>query len=783
MNDLNFKLTHPKHRISIVFCFTLIFAMLTASLPLSRVGAQIANNDRPNPEKYEYQELPAPGFSDVLPGFNFSNFLDSRRAPRAIRPEVGTDLGTEQEPNGTPATATALTASEGRIKGNILTQLATITTDGADVDVYSVTTTAPNSRLYAGTMTSFGNGTDSTLEVIASDGTTVIETDTADGTFAASSGNVAGTNLATPGVYYLRVTSGSASTPIAPYYLYFAVKSATPTAETEPNNLNGTPNPIGVSGLMSGAINPAADNDTFSFAAGAGDTIFVSLDTDPERDNVQWNGRIGIGTFGNPTSVQVINDASTGTAANPLSETFILTPQAGGTFLVYVDEAAGSGAATDTYALNVTVVPASASCTTFTNNTPTPITDAGLTSSTINVPGNPIVARVRVTTNITHTSTADLDVHLVSPAGNDNGLYSDVATAAGQVVQINSTLGDEAGSPIGSLGANEINAGINYMPETAYRLAWFNGASGGGDWRLDVRDDTAGNTGTLNSWALEVCTDTSSPSGSVIYSQDFEANDGGYTHSGAADEWEYGTPATAIAAGVAGFTTCSSGTKCWKTDLDNTYENSSNQELVSPSISLMGVAGPITLTWNSRYSIENVSFDRGWVRVSEVGNPSNSRIVWHTDNPTMTDSVGTPTVNIGGSVGWARFSADISDFVNKNVQVTFHLDTDTSVVLAGWAVDDVQVRATQSSVFPVNVSGRVVSSTGRPIARAVVTLTEQNGTPRIALSNGFGFYYFDNVLTGQSITVNAGRKGYTFTPQMVMLNNAATIDLTGTGTP
>jgi anaerobic selenocysteine-containing dehydrogenase len=81
------------------------------------------------------------------------------------------------------------------------------------------------------------------------------------------------------------------------------------------------------------------------------------------------------------------------------------------------------------------------------------------------------------------------------------------------------------------------------------------------------------------------------------------------------------------------------------------------------------------------------------------------------------------------------------------------------------------------------VSGRVISSTGRPIARAVVTLTEQNGTPRIALSNGFGFYYFDNVLTGQSITVNAGRKGYTFTPQMVMLNNAATIDLTGTGTP
>ncbi|MBK6436568.1 MAG: hypothetical protein IPF83_12330 [Rhodanobacteraceae bacterium] len=44
-----------------------------------------------------------------------------------------------------------------------------------------------------------------------------------------------------------------------------------------------------------------------------------------------------------------------------------------------------------------------------------------------------------------------------------------------------------------------------------------------------------------------------------MYSTDFEADDGGFTHSGMADEWALGLPATVATTTtnpVAGFTTC-----------------------------------------------------------------------------------------------------------------------------------------------------------------------------------------------------------------------------------
>ena len=61
------------------------------------------------------------------------------------------------------------------------------------------------------------------------------------------------------------------------------------------------------------------------------------------------------------------------------------------------------------------------------------------------------------------------------------------------------------------------------------------------------------------------------------YTSDFEADDGGFTHSGTADEWERGLPT------FAPITTAHSGVNAWKTDLDNTYENNANSDLVSPT--------------------------------------------------------------------------------------------------------------------------------------------------------------------------------------------------------
>jgi subtilisin-like proprotein convertase family protein len=744
-------------------------------LILGGQGALLAIGDKTGQSErirtVESKETTEPnGETSLIPGADFG-FLNAGQTGLGTVPQVGADLGSESEPNGTTATADALTGSEGKIRG-LLWNEGPIATDGNDTDFYVFTTSAPNTRIYASTQTqsSTFNSTDTTLAVLAADGTTVLETDLNDGTLGASAASIAGLSLPTAGTYYLRVTNVSATTPVTPYYLYFAVKDAVPTAEVEPNNNGGTPNPIPASGLVSGAVNPAADTDTFSIALNAGDTIFASLDTDPERDNVQWNGRLAIGLFGTPATFLLVNDASAGSAANPLSEAHFMTVLTSGTYVVYVDEAAGGGGATNTYNLNVTVIPRAAlSCTTTTNSTATPLTDAGLTSSTINIPGSPIIRKLRVYLNITHSLTADLDVHLVSPANNDNGLFSDVTTVATQTApQIDLGLDDDAAIP---MGAFQINKGMIYQPEVNYRLSWFDGENAGGNWRLDIRDDTATNTGTLNSWSLEICTDPA-PAGNLIYNENFEASNGGYTSSGTLNEWEYGTPATVAAAGVAPFNTCASGTNCWKTDLDGTYEISSSQDLTSPNLNLTQYQGALRLYWQQRYSVENINFDRIWVRVTEVGNPTNTRIVWLHDAATMNETIGaTPTVNIGESAGWGRYSADISDFAGKVVQVTFHLDSDSSVNLSGWAIDDVQIYQIGPVAASVGIGGRVLDAKGNAISRAIVTLTGSDGITRSVKTNTFGYYRFDTVEVGDTYILNAERKGYLFSPRVLSVQD------------
>ncbi len=689
---------------------------------------------------------------------------------------VGTDQGLESEPNDTFATADTLTGTEGKIKANAYNSTPGYTpaTAGTDPDFYLFTTTVANSKIYAAIINSTASQQDTVLEVLASDGTTILETDDQDGSFGQSGSSIAGTVLATPGTYYLRVTNFSATAPIASYDLYFAVRAGgITTPETEPNN-NGTPQALPATQYVSGAIDPVGDTDTFTFTANAGDTVFISQDLDPERDITNFNGRIGIGLFGTPVNFLVTSDAGTFDTID--SEAIVITVAATGTHQVFVDsQAAGGGGPTATYAFNVTTIPAvpAGTCTTYTNAVSTPIPDLALTTSTISIPDSKIIRSLRVVTNITHPNYPDLDVHLRSPANNDNGLFTDVGVSTQTGAQIYN-FRDEAALPIIFSIAN----GIYYKPEPAYRLNWFGGENSLGTWSLDIRDDLTANAGTLNSWSLEVC-EESAPVGTLIYNQNFESGNGGYTLTSpvggtqAANEWEYGTPATpaqtTTSPFIAPFLNCASGTNCWKTDLDNTYDASSSQDLTSPNLSLISYLGATTLSWQARYQMESVTFDHIFVRVTEVGNPANSRVVWQNDNQSMGETVGAgaSVANIPESAGWGRYTADISDFAGKRIQITFHLDSDSSVNYGGFAIDDVQIRSLSPVSANAGISGRVTQANGSAISRARVAITGSNGEPRSAITNSFGFYRFENVEVGQTYILEATRKGYIFSPRVV----------------
>src|SRR5690606_26120212 len=240
-------------------------------------------------------------------------------------------------------------------------------------DFFSFTANAGD-RIYAATMTSFSANasTDSQLDVLDADGVTSLEFDDDDGTFGSLSSTIAGRTLPASGTYYLRVKHFSATGQLRPYTLFYRVQSGAPTPESEGNDTPATANPLPASGWVSGARNPAlaTEQDWFSFSANAGDTVFLSLDLDPERDNVQWNGRLGIALFGDADNqILTANDGSTGSAANPLSEALFMTVKNSGTYFAFVDSAtAATGGPTATYNLSVTVLPApvrAGSCATY----------------------------------------------------------------------------------------------------------------------------------------------------------------------------------------------------------------------------------------------------------------------------------------------------------------------------------------------------------------------------------------------------------------------------------
>ena len=155
-------------------------------------------------------------------------------------------------------------------------------------------------RMYAATMTGFSGGSAETLkDVIASDGTTVLEADD-DGGVMESPSNLVRTVLPTTGSYYIRVRQFNTTSlpgPIFPYDFYLRVLSGSPIPETETND-EGAPTSAALQRLR-GRVNGSATakRDSFAITVNGRDTIGVVVAVDLERGAPVWNVIAGTGVF------------------------------------------------------------------------------------------------------------------------------------------------------------------------------------------------------------------------------------------------------------------------------------------------------------------------------------------------------------------------------------------------------------------------------------------------------------------------------------------------------
>lgn len=74
----------------------------------------------------------------------------------------------------------------------------------------------------------------------------------------------------------------------------------------------------------------------------------------------------------------------------------------------------------------------------------------------------------------------------------------------------------------------------------------------------------------------------------------------------------------------------------------------------------------------------------------------------------------------------------------------------------------------------VSVGGRVRTSDGRGLRNATVTLTLSNGETLQTRASSFGYFTFEDIEAGQTVTVQVNSKDYQFAPQIVVLEDNVT---------
>ncbi len=76
------------------------------------------------------------------------------------------------------------------------------------------------------------------------------------------------------------------------------------------------------------------------------------------------------------------------------------------------------------------------------------------------------------------------------------------------------------------------------------------------------------------------------------------------------------------------------------------------------------------------------------------------------------------------------------------------------------------------SAAGVSIGGRVLTAEGSGVRNATVQLTDIRGNVRSTLTSSFGYYRFENVEVGQTVTVAVASKRYVFAPRILSVNDA-----------
>lgn len=125
-----------------------------------------------------------------------------------------------------------------------------------------------------------------------------------------------------------------------------------------------------------------------------------------------------------------------------------------------------------------------------------------------------------------------------------------------------------------------------------------------------------------------------------------------------------------------------------------------------------------------------------------------------------------------GRVSSARVSTAIADFNG---------DGRLDIAAGSYGLyGSVSILLSKACAPLISISGRVTTPSGGALRNVVVSLVDENGTRRTAVTSSFGVYQFNDVSVGMMYTLSANSKRYRFAPrQTTAQSNVSGFDLVG----
>lgn len=191
------------------------------------------------------------------------------------------------------------------------------------------------------------------------------------------------------------------------------------------------------------------------------------------------------------------------------------------------------------------------------------------------------------------------------------------------------------------------------------------------------------------------------------YTEDFEADQGGWISAGNNNSWQWGAPSGTV------ISAAGQGTNAWVTNLSGNYNNSELSYIQSPIFDCSSMTNDLEYSFNMIYVTESCC-DEGWVEYSFDGTTwmklvdNGAAIDWYND-------LGNQWWDNGSGTTWtSRYNVIPGSGGQSYVQIRHYLSTDGSVVREGFGIDDIVLQELPCAI-PVSLGATNLTTSSADI--------------------------------------------------------------------